>query len=475
MSQTSSATTRAGNPSGDFKISRPNFTVHFRQPADMAGRYGFDYPRDADRYPMKKVSEMIKGKPTSNYKRLYKGNIANFNNIYLKDAKLSYSLRDRDYLPAWLVIFPHTTSRVYQGGSDMHSAGVKLDIEIQQIIGATTPLTADKFKKIVFVSSNPSKLTVSPTEIPLADLLKKGPSATVVDRVNGKKRNDYITKRAVHVKGVKNQLLTTHESIAVYAISSSNQKYLVGELMVHKNNVTYKAELVFVDVLTSPTSIIKGSNDIEYHLKYLSFNQALIRAEKRVQSKFKLYELTRYSKVSQFLATVKAGVPGIQKKYGLNIKDAQNKMISIIKNQLIELYELYGDHTPKDINGNIVSLNTVKNLRTFIFNTDFSAGSINGFAYAEITGTKIKWGNSVIIFSQANSKNDTLSHELGHSFTLRHVFDSKAPHIFYQGFSDKVMDYTWQDVSGLPNPNKRMSFTRYEWYQMQKDPSVHKL
>ena len=35
------------------------FTVHFRQPKDMAGRYGFDYPRDADRYPIEEIFEDV--------------------------------------------------------------------------------------------------------------------------------------------------------------------------------------------------------------------------------------------------------------------------------------------------------------------------------------------------------------------------------------------------------------------------------
>ena len=37
------------------------FTVHFRQPKDMAGRYGFDYPRDADRYPIEEIFEDVSG------------------------------------------------------------------------------------------------------------------------------------------------------------------------------------------------------------------------------------------------------------------------------------------------------------------------------------------------------------------------------------------------------------------------------
>ena len=71
-------------------------------------------------------------------------------------------------------------------------------------------------------------------------------------------------KRLFLFKGVKNQLLTQNESIAVYAVSDKC-KALVGELMVHKNNVTYKADLVFVDVTSSSNSNVNSASDIEYY------------------------------------------------------------------------------------------------------------------------------------------------------------------------------------------------------------------
>lgn len=451
------------------------FTVHFRQPKDMAGRYGFDYPRDADRYPIEEIFEDVSGNKIIDNRKLFIGNITNFNNIYLKGSKLSHKLKSKGYLPAWLVLFPHTTSAVYKGGSDMHSLGIKLDLEIQQSIGDKSSLSAGKFKTLEFVSSNPNKLTVDPETISIAKILNKGVTETIVDGKKGITRNDYISKKAILIKGVKNQLLTEHENIAVYAVSDKC-KALVGELMVHKNNITYKADLVFVDVTSSPNSNVNSASDIEYYLKFLSFNQALIRAEKVVQSTFKLH-LINQPEVLSFLATYRAGVTGIQRKFpGLNAHDALNKFLNIIEKGFIDIYESYGTHIHTDVNGNRIKLNDAKNPKTFIFNTDLEAGRINGFAPGSVVGGKFQWGNIIIIFKQANTNKDTLVHEIGHSLTLRHVFDSKAPYRFYQGYSNKVMDYTWyRGKRNAKNKNKRILFPRYQWYKMQNDTSTYKL
>ena len=214
------------------------FTVHFRQPKNMAGRYGFDYPRDADRYPIELIDLDAKDKPIKAKKKLYIGNIANFNNIYLEGSKYSSLLKSKDYLPAWLVMFPHTTTAKYKGGSDMHSLGVDLNLEIQQLIGDKSSLSASKFETLRFKSSDPTKLKVSPKTMSIASILGKGRKVTTVNDAKGKTRNDYVSERAIRIKGVKGELLEKHVSIAVYAVSNSCEA-LVGELMVHKNNVTY--------------------------------------------------------------------------------------------------------------------------------------------------------------------------------------------------------------------------------------------
>lgn len=468
------------------------FTVHFRQPKDMAGRYGFDYPRDADRYPVERVIRDTENNLINDYKRLYKGDITKFNNIYLKDAKLSSKLKSKDYLPAWLVLFPDTTTAKYKGGSDMHSLGVKLDLEIQQLIGNTSSLSASKFKMLRFKSSAPNKLIVSPATIPIADILDKGLIKTILNGKKGKTRNDYVSKRAIHIKGVKNELLEEHVSIAVYAVSNSCEA-LVGELMVHKNNVTYKADLVFVDVTSSSGQSIKKSNDFQNYLKLKSFNQALIRAEPVAETKLDLDALSKNKsngRVINFLKNIKNGVPKVPNASKLTPKQrekaesvARSEFMDMIKDELSAIFINHSDQTPIGLTGRKIKLNDPYNLRTFVFYLDFNISRINGFAPGDkLSSGKFRWGNMVIIFAQAATNNDTLVHEIGHSLRLPHIFQSGSlnNYEFYQGFSDKLMDYTWhRGIKGRPdisNPNlPRIQFTRYQWYIMQNDTSIYKL
>ena len=456
MSQTSKGATGPSDPFKVLKISRREFTVHFRQPKNMAGRYGFDYPRDADRYPIERV--LGKRKPIP----LFKGNISNFKDIYLKGAMHSPLLHKYNYLPAWLAIFPYTTNSVYKGGSSMHKDGVQLDIELQKLIGDTSKLSASKYTELKFVSSNPSKLTVSPSSIPIKKFIKQGDKTTVVDKTNSKSRKDYVLKKAVLVKGVKNKLLSKHESIAVYAISAKS-KDLVGELMVHKNDQTYKADLVLV-----PTKITTGISqdalrDIEWYLKYKSFNQALIRAEIKTTEPFDLKEFINNTDIKNYINTVKKN----------------NHTSKSASDGIIDAYDKHGAGKITDNKGNPIPINTAGHKRTYIFLLDFANPYSKGIAPLEYStdGKAVSWGNVAVIFKNAWGNLDTLVHEIGHSLSLPHIFEphSANQYKFYQGFSNKVMDYTWQQGTENPNPYSRISFARYEWYLMQNDRSVYKL
>lgn len=460
MSQKSNGNTGPSDPFKVLRISRREFTVHFRQPEDMAGRYGFDYPRDADRYPISFIDQDSNGSRIQKFQKLFKGNISNLKDIYLKDAMYSPLLHKYNYLPAWLAIFPHTTSSVYRGGSSMHKDGVKLDIELQQLIGDTSKLSASKYTKLEFVSSNPSKLTASPSSMSIKDFINRGHKTTIVDKANKKTRKDYILKRAILVKGVKNQLLSKHESISVYAISA-NSKDLVGELMVHKNSQTYKADLVLVPTKTFTGINKKALESIEWYLKYKSFNQALIRAEIKTEEPFDLNKFDTNTDIESYIKHAKT-----------NSHTSESASDGIIT-----AYDKYGLGKHKDKGGNSLSINQTGHKKTYIFLLDFDITGLNGRAPPDYSTGKFAFGNVVLIFKSGLSNYETLVHEIAHSLGLPHIFEPSFAnqYKFYQGFSDKVMDYTWQLGTGNDNPNSRISFARYQWYLMQKDPSIYKL
>lgn len=443
MIESASHLQKGGNTQ-HIKISAPKFSVHFRVPENMMGRYGFDYPRDKDIYPIEMVGYQ-------SYRTILKSDMSKFKKVYLADAVISDRLMQKGYLPAWLLLFPYTDNATYAYGSTMHSAGVRLDLELHLDVGEVNLIDNDI--QISFVSSNSKFLTVEPATIPLKKFLATKKIAQDIDRSKGTKRYQYNLKAAILIKGVKNKVLTKHQHITVYATKNGNQ-HEVGVLMVHKNSTTYKAELVFVDVTSYRDSRVAAASDVEYQLKMFGLNQALIRAEKVAHTKLDLFQLSLVdNKVKQFIG---------------NYQKAKN-IISYVEKELIEIYESHGNLRPLDSKGRPIRLDDPNSKRTFVFITDLASTAYNGFASASISGNNIKFGNCIILFKDANAKNDTLIHELGHSFGLLHVFDSNADHQFHQGWSNKIMDYINK------NPKKveaRKLFTRYEWYKMQQDESI---
>lgn len=459
MSKNSNGNTGPSDPFKVLRISRREFTVHFRQPEDMAGLYGFDYPRDADRYPINFIEQDSNGNRIQAFQKLLKRDMSNFKNIYLHGAMYSPLLHKYDYLPAWLAIFPYTTNSVYRGGSSMHKDGVELDIELQQLIGDTSQLKNSKYTELKFVSSDKSKITVSPSSIPIEHFIKQGYKTTVVDKANKKTRKDYTLKRAVLIKG-KDKPLSKHESIAVYAISPKSED-LVGELMVHKNNQTYKADLILVPTKTSTGINKKALESIEWYLKYNSFNQALIRAEIKTTEPFDLNKFDTDTDIKSYI-----------KRANKNTHTPDSASDGIIN-----AYDKYGLGKHKNKKGDTLSINQKGHKKTYIFLLDFNVTDLDGRAPEDYSTGRFAVGNVALVFKSGLEDHWVMVHEVAHSMGVPHIFEPSLanPYKFHQGFSDKVMDYTFQLGTGKDNPNSLVSFTRYQWYLMQKDPSVYEL
>ena len=266
--------------------SMQKFQVHFRRPSDYKGEYGFDWLRDEYIYPIEYVT-LDNSKNNVNKLRTLCINPTDLKTEYKKDLGTNaITPFHKEYFPAWLAIFPHTTTAQFKHGSNMHKKGVNLDLEIEEIdalIKGDTELT--------FVASN-NFIKVSPTKLQLKDLLTTKKTKNLG---GGVIKNYYTASKKINIKCVDGAL-NKHEYVSVMANS-----YEVGRLMLYKNDVIPKAEIVVVNVITDRTKSASLKEDNQYLFKYKSFNQALIRAEVSIDTNFDLVSLNHDPNVSNFL------------------------------------------------------------------------------------------------------------------------------------------------------------------------------
>ncbi|WP_228270537.1 M66 family metalloprotease, partial [Acinetobacter guillouiae] len=253
--------------------------------------------------------------------------------------------------------------------------------------------------------------------------------------------------------------LNQHEEINVFAIKKGVREK-VGKLMLYKNNDIPKLELNFIDVISDNNSLVKPSS-YEYYLKFKSYNQALIRAEKRLEAKFDLLDLAKTNEdVADFLAEV-----------------ASNKQLDIdyLANRFVNLFDKYGGKYRPIDDQKYLNINDDGHTRTYIFYTNISAGNVNGYAPSRMEGRRMKWGNAIVVFKQAHTRLDVLVHEIGHSLGLPHVFEkNNNKFVFYQGQSGNLMDYTWFYAKSKQVDSKitRTYFSKFQWDILRSDRSL---
>jgi len=251
------------------------FMVHFRRPKGYQGKYGFDWLRDEYIYPIETVTNDNDGTPIGAKKALCK-DVAKLKVEYKDTSLAPYG---KDYYPAWLSIFPHTTTKEFKHGSSMHKNGVSLDLEIEEL----EPLLKDS-TELLFECTN-KNVIITPKKLNLKDLI--GTKKT--KNLGGTNKRDYYKATTkINIKNTKAPL-KGHEEIKVFA-KLGTQKEEVGKLMLYKNDVIPKAEIVAVNVVTGSSSA-SLRNDYQYLFKKQSFNQALIRAEVKVDTKFDINSL----------------------------------------------------------------------------------------------------------------------------------------------------------------------------------------
>ena len=437
-----------GKPEDAPKIENKilkKFLVHFRRPKGYSGEFGFDWLREEYIYPIVTVTNDNSGLAINVPKPL----CATTNALkleYLKDVSNPINPYGVKYYPAWLSIFPATTNQQFAHGSSMHKDGVFLDLQFDEL----ETMVGDK-TEIILESSNPF-LKITPNKFPISDVLSSGKKSRVI---NSKNINYYKLGKKVNVK-CTDGALTKHEEITVFA-KLDNKKVEVGKLMIYKNNIIPKAEIVVINVITSANKATL-KDDYQYLFKNQSFNQALIRAEVDVDTQFDLTKLNSNADVKTFLA-------------GCNTMGA-----SAIRDSFETLYDKYGKYK---VTGGI---DGATNKKTYLFFTTLVAGNVRGICSLKSNSI---WGNLYLVFNSALLHDHTIVHECGHSLSLPHVFQdgNLAKYTFYHGYTDNYMDYTWQ--KGLPAPGGRFygtgnnkyngkmhSFYKWQWDIMRGDRSL---
>ncbi len=456
------------------------FLVHFAKPKifkdkggarlDYGGHFGFDSLEDEYIHPMTHIVADNNGSAVNAMKPLCK-NIAGLKQTYLDGSDETITPYGVDYYPAWLAIFPYTTEEEFAHGSSMHKNGANLSLEIQEV--DTLVRNANEIR---FETSSPH-LRLSRTRIPMSEILAGRKVERVLDASINLKKTVYILEDAVNVT-CSGGVLSEHTAIDVIA-KGDDKEEKVGKLMVYANDEIPKAEIVLVKLrLDAETPAL--TSPFHYTLKNRSFNQALVRAEIVADE---LFDLTAHSAevdVASFLTTYKG-------------KPVAN--VSQFVDDIKALYEKYGAHCP----GGSIDAST----RTFMFLTELDAGTISGSSDLEsatiidqiemfFRGAAIEsivWSNFMVVFNDGLTSQRTFIHELGHTFSLYHPFQegNYVPGIFYQGTTDKVMDYTWRVAGGAPgsltsagsNPyypsaarSHMWRFFKYEWDRIRADRSM---
>jgi hypothetical protein len=437
------------------------FLVHFIRHKDYKGEYGFDWLREEYLYPIETVTHNNNAVAINAAKPLCL-DTAKLKAEYKKDVLNPIQPYGVAYYPAWLSIFPNTTTAQFAHGSTMHKNGVNLDVQIDQLEELLNDGTI-----ISFECTEPH-IKISPKTIGIADVIAGGKKTRTI---NGKTIKYYKLPQKINIK-CEGGVLKAHAQIKVFA-TLDKQKEEVGKLMLYKNNVIPKMEIVMINLITktgSKTSIQKDLiADYEYNFKRAGYNQALIRSEVTVYNDFDINTLPATdADVQRFKSHYTSGSISVD--------------TDVFLNDAVKLYNKFGK-----FNAGTGGIDGSGNKKTYLFFTELSAsGGTRGNASCEY-GSHTKpavWGNAFIVYKDGLINRRTILHEAAHSMGLQHTFSAgslsdglAAPALtFYQGYTDNIMDYTWQQGTGNDNPyngkDQMRSFFKWQWDALRTDRSL---
>lgn len=242
------------------------FLIHFRRPATYNGEFGFDWMRDEYIYPLTSISGTNKELSLD---------IPKLNTEYkTTDISNPVSPYGKDYYCSFLNL--------------LLNQEVTLDIEVEELEALSSDAT-----EIIFESSN-LDLTITPTSIPLSNLIAGGKKNKSLGGTNS--RDYYLATNQVKVKC--NKVFTRNEQIKIFGIlkdptSGIEDKIEVGKMMVMKNSDQAKYTInvyvikafisdnsafgeSFIDAKFSKIGSLAG---LEKYLNENSLNQGLIQVK----------------------------------------------------------------------------------------------------------------------------------------------------------------------------------------------------
>ncbi|MCU4419304.1 zinc metalloprotease [Acinetobacter bereziniae] len=462
------------------------FTVHFRRnESSYKGDFGFDWIRDEYRYDQNYDTYDDNGNKSVKKGPFYLNDFKNLAEAYHspKNVLRPYGVV---YYPAWLSLFA-IAKKGLLSSSIINKDGVDLKIEVEQLyFDSKEPLNDDG--TIIRLIHSKKKIVLSNTEIKLSDLISKRNVLHLKKDGNKVSKVVYTNNITINIKCL--EPFSNYEHIDVYAEKNGVSEN-VGRLVLYPNYVIPKAEIVLIDVLWGNLKKFNKPKNLDFHLKFSSLNQALIRAEVVADLTFQLDnpKIIKNADVISFLKN--CGV--------MNANE--------IKKSIIDLYDKYGDRKPV-VNGKVLNLDDDGHHRTFIFFTGLNAGNILGIASSRDNSfqEKIqcflnnegnsakKWGNSAIIYNTAiqypvlDKKNGdikylhTVIHELCHTLGLAHTFSDSfgfnrlSFHRFPQGYVDNLMDYPHNKREYTNNyilNKKFLNLFKWQWDIVRKDRSVN--
>lgn len=495
MSQTSSATTRTGNPSENINISRPmrKSLVHFRRPTGGGydGSYGFDWLRDEYVYDIERIAESGNVK-----KKLYKGHIdelkAEYTHLNPKGSILPEvrEIRPYDgttYIPSWLGIFPSTkgVSRPHSlASSNINYNGVNLYLQVdQESLDDNQTLTQDGTEIIFEASPN---IIVTPKKLSIDDLILNG---VKIKKLGSTKTLKYYADKSLKINIRATGVNRNTGYVKVIAKKGGSSRN-VGVLMIYPNSDIPLANIKVIHFCTKAgQQKVKTPSAYQDYLKKRSFNQALVRGEINGEGYLNIID-ERKKYIARHINNNKIKI--FLKKYPPRVKVPRSKG-SDLKEDIVKLYEHFSERYVPD--GGIEGRN---NKITFVIFTDYQ---VTDGRYITLGSAMVRernlfeniacsfkedcfsmvWGNAVVLFDQGNNNLDTFAHELGHSFSLPHTFASNSftKHSFYQGYTDNLMDYSYfLDTSGRssagrnPYSGHMWALFKWQWDILRQDRSI---